>query len=47
MSTYLRPSCPNRPSSDELTVTEVEDEIHKVLDLRVILTPDADPVPLQ
>jgi hypothetical protein len=31
MWTYLGPSCPNRPSFEELSVVEVEAWIHKVL----------------
>jgi hypothetical protein len=30
---YLRPSCIDRPSSEVLSAAEVEDQIHKVLDL--------------
>jgi hypothetical protein len=45
--TYLGPYCPDRPSSEELSVAEVEPRIHKVLDLGVNLTPGADPVPLR
>jgi hypothetical protein len=38
MWTYPGPSCPNRPSSEELSAVEVEEWIHKVLDLTVIPT---------
>jgi hypothetical protein len=41
MWTYPRPSCSDCPSSKELSVVEVEAQIHKVLDLGVILTPGA------
>jgi hypothetical protein len=46
MWTYPGPSCPNHPSSQELSAVEVEEWIHKVLDLRVVLTPGSGPVPL-
>jgi hypothetical protein len=46
MWTYPGPYCPDRPSSEELSVAEVEPRIHKVLVLGVNLTPGADPVPL-
>jgi hypothetical protein len=44
---YLGPSCPDRFSSEELSAAKVEVWIRKVLDLGVIPTPGADPVPLQ
>jgi hypothetical protein len=46
MWTYLGPSCPDRPSSEELSATEVEAWIHKVLDFGVIPTPNTGPAPL-
>jgi hypothetical protein len=46
MWTYLGPSCPKRPSSEELNAAEGEARIHKVLDLAVSLTLSAGPVPL-
>jgi hypothetical protein len=47
MWTYPGPSCPDHPSSDELSVAEVEAWIDKVLDLGVNPTPSAGPIPLQ
>jgi hypothetical protein len=47
MWTYLGPSCPDRPSSEELSAVEVEARIHKVLDLGVNPIPGAILVPLQ
>jgi hypothetical protein len=47
MWTYPRPSCPDHPSSEELSAAKVEARIHKVLDHRVNSTPSADPVPLR
>jgi hypothetical protein len=44
---YSGPSCPDRPSSEELCTAEVNAWIHKVLDLEVNLNPRAGPVPLQ
>jgi hypothetical protein len=44
---YLGPSCPNRPSSEELSMVEVEAWIHKVLDLGVNSTPGVGPVPIR
>jgi hypothetical protein len=43
--TYLGPNCPDRPSSEELSVIEVEAQIHKVLDLGVNPTPVPAPSP--
>jgi hypothetical protein len=40
-------SCPNCPSSEELSAVEVEAQIHKVLDLRDHPILGAGPVPLQ
>jgi hypothetical protein len=45
MWAYPGPSCPNRPTSEELSVVEVEARIHKVLDLRVNPNPNTDPFP--
>jgi hypothetical protein len=39
MWAYPGANCPNRPSSEELSVTEVEAWIRKVFDLGAILTP--------
>jgi hypothetical protein len=47
MWTYLGPSYPDRPSSEELSAVEVEARIHKVLDLGVNPIPGAILVPLQ
>jgi hypothetical protein len=44
---YLGPSCPDRPSSEELSTAEVDSQIHKVLDLGANLNPRVSPVPLQ
>jgi hypothetical protein len=44
---YLGLSCPDRPTSEELSVVEVEAWIHKVLDLGVNPTPSACPIPLR
>jgi hypothetical protein len=44
---YLRPSCPDRPSSEKLSAAEVDARIYKVLDLGVNLNPVAGPAPLQ
>jgi hypothetical protein len=46
MWTYLGPSCPDHPSSEELSAAEVDAQIHKILDLGVNLTPSSSPVPL-
>jgi hypothetical protein len=35
MGMYLGPNCPDCPSSEELSMEEVDAQIHKVLDLRV------------
>jgi hypothetical protein len=43
---YLGQSWPDRPSSMELSVAEVEAQIHKVLDLSANLNPGVSPVPL-
>jgi hypothetical protein len=43
---YQGPSCPDRPSSEELSAAEVEAQIHRVLDLGVKPTLGAGPVPL-
>jgi hypothetical protein len=47
MGMYHVPSCPDCPSSEELSVVEVDARIHKVLDLGVNLNPGVGPVPLQ
>jgi hypothetical protein len=44
---YLGPSYIDRPSSEVLSAAEVEDQIHKVLDLGVNLNSGAGPVPLR
>jgi hypothetical protein len=44
---YPRPSCPNRPSFEELSVVEIDFRIHKVFDLGVDPNPRAGPAPLQ
>jgi hypothetical protein len=44
---YPGPSCPDHPSSEELSAVEVHSWIHKVLDLGVNLNPRAGPTPLQ
>jgi hypothetical protein len=46
MCTYPGPSCLDRPSSEELSAALLEASIYRVLDLRVIPTPSAGPVPL-
>jgi hypothetical protein len=46
MWAYSGSSYPNHPSSEELSTVEVEAQIRKVLELGVILTPGAGPVPL-
>jgi hypothetical protein len=43
---YPGPSCPDRPSSEELSTMEVDAQIHKVLDLRVSPNHLANPIPL-
>jgi hypothetical protein len=43
--TYPGPNYPDRPSSEELSVIEVEAQIHKVLDLGVNPTPVPAPSP--
>jgi hypothetical protein len=47
MCTYPGPSCLDRPSSEELSAALLEASIYRVLDLRVIPTPSASPVPLR
>jgi hypothetical protein len=47
MGMYPGPSCPDRPSSEELSVAEVDIRIHNVLDLGVNQNPEVDHVPLQ
>jgi hypothetical protein len=44
---YLGPSCPDRPSSKELSDVEVDAQIHKILDLEVKPNPRAGPAPHQ
>jgi hypothetical protein len=44
---YPGSSCPNRPSSEELSAMEINTRIHKVLDLGANLNPGAGPAPLQ
>jgi hypothetical protein len=44
---YPVPSCPDRPSFEELSVEEVDSQIDKVLDLGVNPNPRAGPSPLQ
>jgi hypothetical protein len=43
---YLGQSCPDRPSSVELSAVEVEAQIYKVLDLSANPNPGVSPVPL-
>jgi hypothetical protein len=43
---YPGRSCPDHPSSEVLSLEEVEAQIHKVLDLGVNLTPGAGPISL-
>jgi hypothetical protein len=43
---YPGPSCPDRPSSEDLSTVEVDAQIHKVLDLRVSPNHGANPAPL-
>jgi hypothetical protein len=42
-----RPSCSNRPCSEELSTVEVNSQIHKVMDLGINPNPKASPAPLQ
>jgi hypothetical protein len=44
---YLGPCCPDCPSSEELSVAEVDTWIHKVLDLSVNPNLEVGPAPLQ
>jgi hypothetical protein len=46
MGMYPGPSCSEHTSSKELSATEVDAWIHKVLDLGVSLNPRVGPVPL-
>jgi hypothetical protein len=46
MRMYPRPSCPDRPSSVELSVAKVDIRICKILDLVVNPNPRVGPVPL-
>jgi hypothetical protein len=43
---HPEPSCPNRASSEESSVADVNSRIHKVQDLGVNLNPRANPAPL-
>jgi hypothetical protein len=43
---YSGLSCPDRPSSEELSTVEIDAWVHKVLDLRVNLNPGVGPIPL-
>jgi hypothetical protein len=47
MWAYLGSTCPDSPSPGELSTTEVETWIHKVLDSAVVPPPGAGPNPLQ
>jgi hypothetical protein len=47
MGMYPGPSCPDRPSSEELSMVEIDSQIYKVLDLGVNLNPKAGPVPYE
>jgi hypothetical protein len=47
MGMYPGLSCPDHPSSKELSAVEVNAQIHKVLDLRVNPNPGADPIPIR
>jgi hypothetical protein len=44
---YPGPSCPDHPSSEELSSVEVDSRIHMFLDLRVYLNPRAGPAPME
>jgi hypothetical protein len=46
MGMYPGPSYPDHPTSEELSVMEVDSQIHKVLDLGVNPKPGPDPIPL-
>jgi hypothetical protein len=46
MGMYPGPSYPDHPTSEELSVMEVDPQIHKVLDLGVNPKPGPSPVPL-
>jgi hypothetical protein len=46
MWVYPGPSCPDCPSSEELSAAKVEDRIHMVLDLGVNPNLGPGPVPL-
>jgi hypothetical protein len=47
MGMYPGPSCPDQPSSEELSMAEVDTQIHKVLDLRLNPNPQVGPAPLR
>jgi hypothetical protein len=47
MGMYPGPSCPDRPSPEELSEMYVNTGIHKVLDLRVNPNPSVGPIPLR
>jgi hypothetical protein len=47
MGMYPGLNCPNGPSSDELSMAEIDTRIHKVLYLEVILNPRASLTPFQ
>jgi hypothetical protein len=47
MGVYPRPNCPNHPSPEELSMVEVDAQIHKLLDLGVSPNPGVGHVPLQ
>jgi hypothetical protein len=47
MWVYPGPSCPDCPSSEELSAAKVEDRIHMVLDLEVNPNLGPGPVPLR
>jgi uncharacterized protein YlaN (UPF0358 family) len=46
MWTYSGPSCPDCPSYEELSTTEMDAQIHKILDFGIVLTSGVDPAPL-
>jgi hypothetical protein len=44
---YLGPSCPDRPSFEELSAAKINTWIHKVLDLGANPNPEAGTAPLR
>jgi hypothetical protein len=47
MLLYLGPSCPNHPSSEDLSAVEINTQIHRVLDLGANPNPGASPALFQ